>query len=75
MCIRGRNSEDIIVFWRVTYDDYLIVFLADNHSPMFPSQNEKANIFNWLPNWKAAGIDGIYDCFHEETYNSSQIFV
>ncbi|TBT99175.1 hypothetical protein CWI39_2113p0010 [Hamiltosporidium magnivora] len=59
----------------VTYDDYLIVFLADNHSTMFPSQNEKANIFNWLPNWKAAGIDGIYDFFHEETYNSSQIFV
>ncbi|TBT96905.1 hypothetical protein CWI36_3282p0010, partial [Hamiltosporidium magnivora] len=47
----------------VTYDDYLIQFVSDNHPTTFPSLHEFVNIINWLPNWKAAGIDGIYNFF------------
>ncbi|TBU10407.1 SacI phosphoinositide polyphosphatase, partial [Hamiltosporidium tvaerminnensis] len=53
-------SRDEIV---ITYDDYLIPFVSDNHPTMFPSLDEFVNIINWLPNWKAAGIDGIYNFF------------
>ncbi|TBU10378.1 reverse transcriptase [Hamiltosporidium tvaerminnensis] len=53
------NKNDDIV----TSDDYLILFVSDNHPTTFPSLDEFVNIINWLPNWKAAGIDGIYNFF------------
>ncbi|TBU10471.1 reverse transcriptase, partial [Hamiltosporidium tvaerminnensis] len=66
------SRDEIVSFWStmwnknddaVTYDDYLIPFISDNHPTMFPSLDEFVNIINWLPNWKAAGIDGIYNFF------------
>ncbi|TBU10118.1 reverse transcriptase, partial [Hamiltosporidium tvaerminnensis] len=33
--------------------------IVNNHPTTFPSLDEFVNIINWLPNWKAAGIDGI----------------
>ncbi|TBU10677.1 hypothetical protein CWI38_1615p0010, partial [Hamiltosporidium tvaerminnensis] len=66
------SRDEIVSFWStmwnknddtVTYDDYLIPFVSDNHPTTFPSLDEFVNIINWLPNWKAAGIDGIYDFF------------
>ncbi|TBU07119.1 hypothetical protein CWI39_0368p0010, partial [Hamiltosporidium magnivora] len=52
------HRDEISEFWStmlnkndkvVTYDEYLIPFFID--------------IINWLPNWKAAGIDGIYNFY------------
>ncbi|TBU03897.1 hypothetical protein CWI36_0354p0040 [Hamiltosporidium magnivora] len=66
------SRDEIVSFWftmwnknddTVTYDDYLIPFVSDNHPTTFPSLNEFVNIINWLSNWKAAGIDGIYNFF------------
>ncbi|TBU10673.1 hypothetical protein CWI38_1617p0010, partial [Hamiltosporidium tvaerminnensis] len=66
------SRDEIVSFWStmwnknddaVTYDDYLIPFVSDNHPTMFPSLDEFVNIINWLFNWKAAGIDGIYNFF------------
>ncbi|TBU17347.1 hypothetical protein CWI38_0287p0010 [Hamiltosporidium tvaerminnensis] len=66
------SRDEIVSFWStmwnknddtVTYDDYLIPFVSDNHPTTFPSLDEFVNIINWLPNWKAAGIDGIYNFF------------
>ncbi|TBU20829.1 reverse transcriptase, partial [Hamiltosporidium tvaerminnensis] len=67
-----RVRDEIVSFWStlwnknddsVMYDDYLIQFVSDNHPTTFPSLDEFVNIINWLPNWKAAGIDGIYNFF------------
>ncbi|KAK1347931.1 hypothetical protein LUQ84_002627 [Hamiltosporidium tvaerminnensis] len=64
------SRDEIGSFWStvwnknddtVTDDDYLIPFVSDNHPTTFPSLDEFVNIINWLPNWKAAGIDGIYN--------------
>ncbi|TBU13199.1 reverse transcriptase [Hamiltosporidium tvaerminnensis] len=66
------SRDEIVSFWStmwsknddtVTYDDYLIPFVSDNHPTTFPSLDEFVNIINWLPNWKAAGIDGMYNFF------------
>ncbi|TBU12226.1 hypothetical protein CWI38_0842p0010, partial [Hamiltosporidium tvaerminnensis] len=66
------SRDEIVSFWStmwnknddtVTYEDYLIPFVSDNHPTTFPSLDEFVNIINWLPNWKAAGIDGIYNFF------------
>ncbi|KAK1348351.1 hypothetical protein LUQ84_002356 [Hamiltosporidium tvaerminnensis] len=66
------SRDEIVSFWStmwnkndytVTYDDYLIPIVSDNHPTTFPSLDEFVNIINWLPNWKAAGIDGIYNFF------------
>ncbi|TBU11952.1 hypothetical protein CWI38_0965p0020 [Hamiltosporidium tvaerminnensis] len=55
------ESEHVVS--RDEIDDYLIPFVSDNHPTTFPSLDEFVNIINWLPNWKAAGIDGIYNFF------------
>ncbi|TBU10066.1 reverse transcriptase, partial [Hamiltosporidium tvaerminnensis] len=69
------SRDETVSFWStmwnknddtVTYDDYLIPFGSDNHPTTFPSLDEFVNIINWLPNWKAAGIDGIYNFFIEK---------
>ncbi|TBU12858.1 reverse transcriptase [Hamiltosporidium tvaerminnensis] len=61
------SRDKIVSFWStmwnknddtVTYDDYLIPFVSDNHPTTFPSLDQFVNIINWLSNWKAAGIDG-----------------
>ncbi|KAK1350913.1 hypothetical protein LUQ84_000188 [Hamiltosporidium tvaerminnensis] len=66
------SRDEIVSFWSkmreknddtVTYDDYLIPFVSDNHPTTYPLLDEFINIINWLPNWKAAGIDGIYNFF------------
>ncbi|TBU11757.1 reverse transcriptase, partial [Hamiltosporidium tvaerminnensis] len=66
------NRDEIVSFWSkmwnknnemVTYDEYLIPFVPDTHQAMFPSLEEFVDIINWLPNWKAAGIDGIYNFY------------
>ncbi|TBU10069.1 reverse transcriptase, partial [Hamiltosporidium tvaerminnensis] len=65
---RDKNVSFWSTMWNenddtVTYDDYLIPFVSDNHPTTFPLFDEFVNISNWLPNWKAAGIDGIYNFF------------
>ncbi|TBU10710.1 reverse transcriptase, partial [Hamiltosporidium tvaerminnensis] len=66
------SRDEIVSFWStmwnkiyntVTYDDYLIPFVSDNHPTTFTLLDEFVHIINWLPNWKAAGIDGIYNFF------------
>ncbi|TBU11070.1 reverse transcriptase, partial [Hamiltosporidium tvaerminnensis] len=66
------NRDEIVSFWStmwnknneiVTYDEYLIPFVPDTHQATFPSLDEFVDIINWLPNWKAAGIDGIYNFY------------
>ncbi|TBU10513.1 hypothetical protein CWI38_1708p0010 [Hamiltosporidium tvaerminnensis] len=66
------SRDEIVSFWSimwnknddtVTYNDYLIPFVSDNHPTTFPSLDEFVNIINWLPNWKAAGIECIYNFF------------
>ncbi|TBU11464.1 reverse transcriptase [Hamiltosporidium tvaerminnensis] len=66
------SRDEIVSFWStmwnknddtVTYDDYSIPSVSDNHPTTFPSLDEFVNIINWLPNWKAAGIDDIYNFF------------
>ncbi|TBU07999.1 hypothetical protein CWI36_0196p0010 [Hamiltosporidium magnivora] len=75
------SRDEIVSFWStmwnknddtVTYDDYLILFVSDNHPTTFPSLDEFVSIINWLPNWIAAGIDG-FTIFLLRNYNSSQI--
>ncbi|TBU06043.1 hypothetical protein CWI36_0526p0020, partial [Hamiltosporidium magnivora] len=68
------SSDEIVSFWStmwnkntdtVTYENYLIPFVSDNHPTMFLLLDEFVNIINWLPNWKAAGIDEVatnYTC-------------
>ncbi|KAK1348296.1 hypothetical protein LUQ84_002301 [Hamiltosporidium tvaerminnensis] len=51
------NKNDKVV----TYDEYLIPYVSDTRQTTFPSLEEFTDIINWLPNWKAAGIDGIYN--------------
>ncbi|TBU12875.1 hypothetical protein CWI38_0597p0010, partial [Hamiltosporidium tvaerminnensis] len=66
------SRDEIVSFWStmwnknddiVTYNDYLIPFVSEDHPTTFPLLDELLNIINWLPNWKAAGIDGIYNFF------------
>ncbi|TBU19282.1 reverse transcriptase, partial [Hamiltosporidium tvaerminnensis] len=79
------SREEIVSFrstmWNknddtLTYDDYWIPFVSDNHPTTFLSFDEFVNIINWLPNWKAARIDGINNFFtkklttlHKYIYN------
>ncbi|TBU01679.1 reverse transcriptase, partial [Hamiltosporidium magnivora] len=58
------ESEHVVS--RDEIDDYLITFVSDNHPTKFPSLDEIVSIINWLPNWKAAVIDGIYNFFIEK---------
>ncbi|TBU20345.1 reverse transcriptase [Hamiltosporidium tvaerminnensis] len=75
----GSNSEKRIVsltFFEIdSIEDYPIfgqqcgtkmMTRSHNHPNTFPSLDEFVNIINWLPNWKAAGIDGIYNFFIEK---------
>ena len=62
--IRGYWSK----MWESTttkenrYNEYLAEHLPDpNELTTFPTQNEFEDIIKYLPNWKAAGIDGIYN--------------
>ncbi|KAK1350991.1 hypothetical protein LUQ84_000262 [Hamiltosporidium tvaerminnensis] len=52
------SRDEIVSFWStmwnknddtVTYDDYLIPFVSDNHPTTFTSLDEFVNILNWLP--------------------------
>ncbi|KAK1348282.1 hypothetical protein LUQ84_002287 [Hamiltosporidium tvaerminnensis] len=67
------SRDEIVSFWstiwnkndiEVTYDAYFISFVSDLQQTTFPSLDQFVNIINWLPNWKAAGIDGIYNFFY-----------
>ncbi|KAK1350017.1 hypothetical protein LUQ84_001004 [Hamiltosporidium tvaerminnensis] len=64
--------DEISEFWStllnkndkvVTYDEYLKPFVSDTHQTTFPLLEEFIDIINWLPNWKAAGIDCIYNFY------------
>jgi hypothetical protein len=59
------------------YSEYLREFVPGPHDPqdVFPSMAEFQDIIRYLPNWKAAGVDGIYNFFikqctslHESLY-------
>ncbi|KAK1347212.1 hypothetical protein LUQ84_003399 [Hamiltosporidium tvaerminnensis] len=68
---RDEISEFWSTMWNkndkvVTYDEYLIPYVPDTHQTTFPSLEEFIDIFNWLPNWKAARIDGIYYFYIEK---------
>ena len=46
------------------YEKHLCEFLPGNESQsIFPSYEEFQQIIKFLPNWKAAGVDGIYNFF------------
>ncbi|KAK1350146.1 hypothetical protein LUQ84_001129 [Hamiltosporidium tvaerminnensis] len=65
---RDEISEFWSTMWNkndkvVTYDEYLIPFVSDTQQTTFPSFEEFIDIINWLPNWKAARIDGIYNFY------------
>lgn len=46
------------------FSEYLVEYLpADADLVTFPTEEEFQNIVKYLPNWKAAGIDGIYNFF------------
>jgi Reverse transcriptase (RNA-dependent DNA polymerase) len=45
------------------FDDYLMEYAPRELDPVFPSFSEFLNIIKFLPSWKAAGIDGIYNFF------------
>ncbi|TBU12308.1 reverse transcriptase [Hamiltosporidium tvaerminnensis] len=65
---RDEISEFWSTMWNkndkvVTYDEYLIPFVSDTQQTTFPSLEDFLDIINWLPNWKAAGIDGIYNFY------------
>ncbi|TBT97789.1 hypothetical protein CWI36_2707p0010 [Hamiltosporidium magnivora] len=69
------SRDEIVSFWStiwnknvdtVTYDNYLIFFVSDNHPTMFLLLDEFVNIINWLPNLKAAGINGIFNFFRKK---------
>lgn len=54
---RKENTEE-------DYDKYLCEFLPGTESPnVFPSYEEFQQIVKFLPSWKAAGVDGIYNFF------------
>ncbi|EQB61058.1 hypothetical protein NAPIS_ORF01395 [Vairimorpha apis BRL 01] len=47
-----------------TFDAYLMEYVPDtNDQETFPTYAEFADIIKYLPNWKAAGCDGIYIFF------------
>ncbi|TBU10269.1 hypothetical protein CWI38_1889p0010 [Hamiltosporidium tvaerminnensis] len=70
---RDEISEFWSTMWNkndkvVTYDEYLIPFVSDTHQTTFPLLEEFIDIINWLPNWKAAGIDKLTS-FHKYLYD------
>ncbi|KAF9760825.1 hypothetical protein NGRA_3000, partial [Nosema granulosis] len=47
-----------------SFDDYLLEYLPDTGEQItFPSYAELQDIIKYIPNWKAAGCDGIYNYF------------
>ena len=65
-------TEEITEYWSTmwceeknedTYDEYILDYAPQVHEPMFPSFEEFLDIIKYLPSWKAAGIDGIYNFF------------
>ncbi|KAF7678768.1 hypothetical protein TCON_2589, partial [Astathelohania contejeani] len=59
------------------YDEYIVEHLPDSiELTTFPNLKEFEDIIKCLPNWKAAGIDGIFNFFikhissvHKHLYN------
>ena len=69
------EEEEVCKFWstmwnsteceKIDYSDYLREFVPDLSSSVeyFPSMAEFSEIIKFLPSWKAAGNDGIYNFF------------
>jgi len=68
------SSESIKEFWSSMWNEneandsrvseYLVEYLPGEADLVtFPTEEEFQNIIKYLPNWKAAGIDGIYNFF------------
>ncbi|EQB59819.1 hypothetical protein NAPIS_ORF02647 [Vairimorpha apis BRL 01] len=70
------TQEDMTQFWATmwnrkeqvegmtTFDEYLFENLSDNSEQItFPTLEEFVGIIKFLPNWKAAGCDGIFNFF------------
>ncbi|KAI4293463.1 hypothetical protein PAPHI01_2737, partial [Pancytospora philotis] len=67
-------QEEIAGFWstmwnererdKEAYDEYLLTFVpGTDEQKVFPSAAEFDDIVRYLPNWKAAGPDGVYSYF------------
>ncbi|KAF7683083.1 hypothetical protein TCON_1701 [Astathelohania contejeani] len=79
----GKIREYLSKMWEITnktsnrYDEYLVEHLPDSTGlTTFPTLKEFEDIIKFLPNWKAAGIDGIFNFFikhissvHKHFYN------
>ena len=82
-------EDEITSFWETMwrkedpegpkdYSEYLLEFPpTGTHETTFPSPTEFLEIIKWLPNWKAAGCDGIHNffikkitCLHEQIYKT-----
>ncbi|KAF7683049.1 hypothetical protein TCON_1736 [Astathelohania contejeani] len=66
----NKISEYWSKMWETTnktsngYDEYLVEHLSDSiESTTFPNLKEFEDVIKYLPNWKAAGIDGIFNFF------------
>ncbi len=70
------EAEDIKSFWSTmwnkndyagesnSFDEYLLSYLpATDNQITFPAYAEFQDIIKYLPNWKAAGCDGVYNFF------------
>ncbi|KAL6120544.1 hypothetical protein NUSPORA_02709 [Nucleospora cyclopteri] len=49
---------------KTSYEEYLLECTPDkDETIMFPTIDEFGDIIRYLPNWKAAGVDGVYNFF------------
>jgi hypothetical protein len=71
------SKEEIKGFWDTMWkeegmvgneaDEYLLEFITgDEEQIVFPSFEEFRVIIEYLPNWKAAGVDSIYNYFNKK---------